>query len=455
MMVHNLSVFLYAVTITSAMILKNIRANDPINFEKSFQALTSSSLSWLDKEFDKEVEKSRLAMSHGSKLSSGGNEEIENKINEGSVHSKEELPPEQQRNVAIAKALIRRIVYKCLHKYSTISSKSDIEKALKYHVLPKEMQANLHSKYGPDEGNLPNSWYDAIQQLQNYCKLICDDTDDYVAYKRALWEHILTHPITAYIPVQCQSCGYIVPDEYNSNVNDADIGLSEVEPSPEEKPHVRTGWFRGPRLEPKVFQLDCPNCGHVSRWYRSRSPYIILNPNKWGRLCGEQQDLILDLANYLDINIRTILPLDWDHIWSEYQVDDDDGLSSYSNTWNLQNNADERNFVVRLDEGIGYFTRIFAICTNPISSGDVSDLYFNFRLDEKFGRNINRYQQMMEEARNDESGLKTQSHTVNGYAIDRSKLTTAEITKEIQNSVEDYCYNKKSNENTHISWYDI
>ena len=53
--------------------------------------------------------------------------------------------------------------------------------------------------------------------------------------KETFWELILEHPITSYVPVQCQSCGeHIVPDEIpmSSGLNDAELGLREEEPSP-------------------------------------------------------------------------------------------------------------------------------------------------------------------------------------------------------------------------------
>ena len=309
------------------------------------------------------------------------------------------------------------------------------------------------------------------------------------------------------MPVQCQSCGQSIPDVYNTDTataaDDADaaVGLSEVAPTPEEVPYVRPGgWFRGPRTAQArtVFQLECTHCGTTSRWYRSRHPRSILNPHKWGRLCGEQEDWKLDLGRYLQlVQPRTILPLDWDHVWSEYRSTD----NSIPKRWNLSRHDDnERNFVVRLDEGIGAFTRIFAICPTPQESGDVTDSYLTTtnqegcenhdkkyddknthnrssttgRVDPRFENDIPRYQARITAARMDPTGATTQSKTVNGYAIQRANFTTDEITNEIQLAVHDYYYghtnssssscNNMSNATTTLNgpqqerqreWYDI
>ena len=428
------------------------------------------------------------------------------------------------RNRIIAKVLIRHLVYNCLRKYSTISSRSDVEEALKYHILPPTLQVELAAKYNidtistkeshknrssvpggheaankllssspprPPSPPPPKTWFEAIEQLQVYCQYLhqttrsCDDEkyDSDTEYKLVLWEHILDHPITAYVPVQCQSCGQSIPDVYNTAATAADadaaVGLSEVAPTPEEVPYVRPGgWFRGPRTaRPTVFQLECTHCGTTSRWYRSRHPRSMLNPHKWGRLCGEQEDWKLDLGRYLQIiQPRTILPLDWDHVWSEYRSTDssssadpaeatNNAPASIPKRWNLSRHDDnERNFVVRLDEGIGAFTRIFAICPTSKESGDVTDSYLTpttqegcanhdekyddknthnrssttGRVDPRFANDLSRYQARITTARMDPTGATTQSKTVNGYAIQRANFTTDEITNEIQLAVRDY-----------------
>lgn len=88
---------------------------------------------------------------------------------------------------------------------------------------------------------------------------------------------------------------------------------------PEERPFVRAGWFRGPRGA-VVFSYSCPDCQAVSRWYRAVHPEITLNPRKWGRLCGETEDLKMWLARYLGVRLRVCCPLDWDHVWTEVAI---------------------------------------------------------------------------------------------------------------------------------------
>ena len=49
---------------------------------------------------------------------------------------------------------------------------------------------------------------------------------------------------------------------------------------------------------------------------------MTLRACRWGRLCGEQEDARSALASYLGVPLRVALPLDWDHVWSEYQQHD-------------------------------------------------------------------------------------------------------------------------------------
>ena len=130
--------------------------------------------------------------------------------------------------------------------------------------------------------------------------------------KEALWAQVMAHEMTAYVPVQCQSCGHRVPDETTPGNTDAEVGLSEAAPTAEEAPLVRGGWYRGPR-GPVVFALRCPACGAGSRWFRSAAAAVTLTPRRWGRLCGEQEDARAALAAHLHIPLRVAVPLDWEH----------------------------------------------------------------------------------------------------------------------------------------------
>jgi predicted RNA-binding Zn-ribbon protein involved in translation (DUF1610 family) len=264
-----------------------------------------------------------------------------------------------------------------------------------------------------------------------------------------LWEDVLDHQMTSYVPMQCQSCGHVVPDDLRSTKTDEEIGLSEVDPTPDEAPYVRGGWFRGPRPSSKVLQLQCPACGSTTRWFRSRHPRIVLNPNKWGRLCGEQEDLRLDLASYLGVSIRTCLPLDWDHVWSEFSVAANREIATCSDDgqhhkWNLHDDND-RNFVARLDEGIGSFTFVWAISPNPDWCEDVTDSYLSCQNKEPPGRaqdnfhlEMEQYRRLIDKARSDNTGSSTQARTVYGYAIHRAGLTSDHITAEMKRAVKEY-----------------
>lgn len=250
-----------------------------------------------------------------------------------------------------------------------------------------------------------------------------------------LWRLIIDHPITAYVPVQCQKCGHVVPDQQT----DAEVGLEEIPPTGDELA-IRAGWFRGPRGA-VVFQLTCPICLYVSRWYRSGHPKIILNPNRWGRLCGEQEDLRLTLAEYLDIPCRLAVPLDWDHIWSEYQSTT--ALPSPSSAWKVHDGS-ARNFCCRLDEGIGSWTRVWAIHSNPEWCQDVTREYLKCQQNE--GRvddhitndNMKRYEQIVQTAQKDSSGEFTQAKTVQGYLLERANMSDEDITVELRQAASDY-----------------
>ena len=175
--------------------------------------------------------------------------------------------------------------------------------------------------------------------------------------REVLWRLVMAHPMTAYVPVQCRHCGHLVEDESHPGGTDADVGISEDAPTETEAPLVRAGWYRGPRGPVVVswhhlnlyqrhgmrggsmatdvwttyppfpsrlaqFVLDCPTCGSTSRWFRSSAAAVTLNPNRWGRLCGEQEDARTALAAHLGVPLRCAIPLDWDHVWSEFLCDD-------------------------------------------------------------------------------------------------------------------------------------
>jgi len=305
-----------------------------------------------------------------------------------------------------------------------------VDDALNYYTLPSELQHCLAKKYGGgDDTTPPTTWYEALDQLKSLATI--DGTLD----KGKLWRLILDHPRTAYIPVQCQQCGHIIRDQYPLQQTDEEVGIKEVPPTGTEL-ELRAGWFRGPR-KAVVFELTCPDCKHISRWYRSGHPKVLLNPNKWGRLCGDQEDLRLTLAEYLNIPVRLAVPLDWDHVWSEYE---EEGM------WKVQDGS-ARNFCRRLDEGIGSWTGVWALHRNPDWCGDVTDEYLatqcnggraDVRDDNKDNNSMERYEKIVRDAQNDASGNSTQAKTCYGYILARAKLSRDDLTMELRQAARDY-----------------
>jgi len=258
-----------------------------------------------------------------------------------------------------------------------------------------------------------------------------------------LWRLVLKHPMTAYIHVQCQLCGHVVPDQYPLQQTDADVGIKEVSPTGAEI-EIRAGWFRGPR-KAVVFELTCPRCKHISMWYRSGHPKVILNPNKWGRLCGEQEDLRLTLAEYLNIPVRLVCPLDWDHVWSEYQTSQTLLNTSSLAAWKVEDGS-ARNFFRRLDEGIGSWTRVWAIHTNPDWCQNVTQEYLRYQKDggraddhgDEEDDAMNSYKQTVKYAQHDSTGSLTQAKTCNGYILARANFTDDDVTLQLKRAATEY-----------------
>ena len=107
----------------------------------------------------------------------------------------------------IATAMIRRIVHRCLDKHAsqTNISAEEVQQALKHYSLPEPLQSELHQRY-PTNDAPPETWWDSLTQLRQQT-----ETNS----KTELWTLLLDHPMTAYVPFQCQSCGHVVPDDGN------------------------------------------------------------------------------------------------------------------------------------------------------------------------------------------------------------------------------------------------
>jgi hypothetical protein len=391
----------------AATAMASLYARDKLLVERSFAHFTQESLALID---------SQLLQQNQALCT----EDVNN------------LHQQQECHEALAQACIRRIAYRCLDKYARLLSTADtVEDALKFYTLPNELQQRIATKYPIENTPPPTSWYEALNQLKELA------TTDGILDQGKLWCMILDHPMTSYVHMQCQICGHKVVDQYPLQQTDEEVGLKELQPTGDEL-ELRAGWFRGPR-KGVVFEFTCLECQHVSHWYRSGHPKVILNPNKWGRLCGDQEDLRLTLADYLKIPVRLVVPLDWDHVWSEYQ-------SSSSNTsWEVQDGS-ARNFARRLDEGIGSWTRVWAISSNAEWCQDVTREYLMYRrvggrADHRNNHDSNemsRYKETVRKAQNDSTGQLTQAKTCYGYMLARANFTDDVITKELQRAATEY-----------------
>jgi hypothetical protein len=406
---------------TAALALAALWRRDSSTMEQRLQYLTSPNLVALDSE---------LLQEQKTILSQNDDERI--------------MISNTDRNCVLAQAMVRRMVHKCLDKYNRIHPSQEIEDALRYHNLPESMQQELAQRYG---GSPPETWYQALERLK---ELSTSGDDSSNMDKSKLWRLILDHPMTSYIPAQCQSCGqHVVSDVSATCEEDAAAGLSMGQPDGSEL-GLRGGWFRGrPHSANTVFSIACTNCSHVSRWYRSGHPQVNLNPHRWGRLCGEQEELRLNLAFYLHIPIRTCIPLDWDHVWSEFLPNASTSTSTFTSaatttSWEVHDD-NARNFAPRLDEGIGAWAAILAVSPDPAWCCDVTEEYLSCqqssvagRADDSHAPNMKRYRQVVRAARTDSSGTTTQAKTCNGYVLHRANWTPQDITKEMKRAAQDY-----------------
>ncbi len=322
----------------------------------------------------------------------------------------------------IGQALLRRKVHALLDKSRGFG---DVDAGLDI-VLPQKLRDRCFEQYG---GKLPpTTWRDCLSRMQE----LAGDS------REALWSQVIAHPMTEYVPNQCQHCGHVVPDETTPGHSDSEVGLTEVPPTASEQPYVRSGAYRGARGA-VVFLLRCPACGEQSRWFRSSAAQVILNPNRWGRLCGEQEDLRAALARHLDVPLRAIHPLDWDHVWSETIREDDGSWAACQGP----GDAPAADFAGRLDEGIGAWTRVLAISADAEQTADVTDEYLacctaGGRADAALGKDMARYREVVSAARLDASGDATQAKTLNGYVLHRAGFGSREVTAILRRAVADH-----------------
>lgn len=152
----------------------------------------------------------------------------------------------------------------------------------------------------------------------------------------------------------------------------------------------------------------------------------------------------MNLSNYLGVSIRTCVPLDWDHIWSEYRDNTVD--SKGEGTWNVHDDS-ARNFAVRLDEGIGTWTRVLAISRDPNFCCDVTDEYLSCfktkcngtgRADARHAPNMSRYRSQVLEANMDKDASMTQAKTLNGFVLQRANWAAEDVTRELKDAAKDY-----------------
>mmetsp|Transcript_14343 Transcript_14343/g.48265 ORF Transcript_14343/g.48265 Transcript_14343/m.48265 type:complete len:618 (+) Transcript_14343:80-1933(+) len=321
----------------------------------------------------------------------------------------------------IGRALLRRKVHAVLDKskgFGDVDAGLDIE-------LPLAMRSRCLKQYG---GLPPTTWRDCLSRLEELSG----------GSREQLWSHVIAHPMTEYVPNQCQHCGHIVPDETTPGYTDAEVGISEVPPTASERPFVRGGYYRGARSA-VVFLLQCPECGEQSRWFRSSAAQVVLNPNRWGRLCGEQEDLRAALARHLGVPLRAILPLDWDHVWSETRHEDDGAWAACQGP----GDAPAANFAGRLDEGIGAWTRVVAVSADAEETLDVTEQYLSCRsaggrADERLDSEMARYREVVGAARTDASGSATQAKTLNGHVLHRAGFGREEVTRILRQAVADH-----------------
>ncbi|KAL3941614.1 MAG: hypothetical protein SGBAC_004062 [Bacillariaceae sp.] len=439
----------------AALALSALYERDSAFLEQKFQHLTAPNLKEIDSllwQEEKRILNDQNTSAHDVKSTHVAT----NNGSGNSIHNIHVDNNQKDHNRVLAQAVLRRLIFQGLGKFQNLYSIEVVEDALASHALSQHLQEELIRRYYGENirGNesttvRPRTWKDALRQLEKLSSR-SDLPAEQKIDKRKLWELILDHPMTAYEPFRCQHCGQIiVQDVFSTAEENANLGLSMLEPNGSEL-GIRGGWFRGrPYSSKTIFQLDCQNCGETSRWYRSGHPKMLLNPAMgWGRLCGEQEDLRLHLASYLGIPIRVCLPLDWDHVWTEFllpkeNISGNDGTVA-DQAWGVRDDS-ARNFAVRLEEGIGSWTGVLAISPDPDWCEDVTNEYLSSRTQIKGGRaddvhaaKMARYREVVNVARCDATGDSTQAKTVNGFVLKRANWSSIEVSATMKRACGEY-----------------
>ena len=135
----------------------------------------------------------------------------------------------------LARACIRYRAHKCIDKYAATSrySREEVEDALKFHELPpgvREGLASSSARVGEDVDDdvggggggapppPPANWHEELERL----KRSTSSGRDGGGGVGGLWRLVCDHPMTSYVPVQCMSCGLVVPDQYPPDRTDAE-----------------------------------------------------------------------------------------------------------------------------------------------------------------------------------------------------------------------------------------
>jgi len=303
---------------------------------------------------------------------------------------------------AAATLALRHKVWQCRNKEKVYHSytREKSEAALRRWELPPAVA----EKCGlPREAGY--TWLDAVEHKRNVALQEAESAGRAPPSPGELysWKNMGCLPMFSYLQSRCQHCG-------------SQSGNTTVEaPQTEDEKNPRFN------LEGRVYVLHCSKCGQKSRWWRSQAPEVMLNPNNWGRRCGECADMATWFAGYLGVGLRYVISVDNDHIWTEW--------------WNDATGQFKQGGV----HGNGW-TDIVAIGsslpgTGPgceMASEQVTERYLNtWPADHPVRERVL-------DRRTDATGQKTQLKTVIGYACMRGELDAAGVTAVLRAAQRDY-----------------